>query len=241
LYHQIKEYVLDKIESREWKTGQAIPSEVELSSLFNVSRATVRQALLELVNAGYLHRMQGIGTVVTEPKVEPIAALTSYSENMRSCGIVPGYKTLDLKWVRETDGIPHQIVGKSQSSDLFLSIRRILLANGEPLSLQQTFIPKWVVEGNEDLFTKERLDTESLYGLLKNKCGVSLFRASESLHAAMASPEEADLLGLSGPCPVLVIQRHTYDRMEQLVEYVSMVFRADRYSYKISLFSSESR
>ncbi len=129
-------------------------------------------------------------------------------------------------------------IGRGPDHDLFLSIRRVLLANGEPLALQRTLIPKWVIAGNEDLFTKERLDGESLYRLLKNRCGVSFFRASESIQAAVTSEEEAEFLDLEAAVPVLVIKRHTYDRMDRLVEYSRMVYRADRYSYRISLTSS---
>lgn len=238
LYHQIKEFVLAKISSGEWKTGEVIPSETELANQFAVSRATVRQALVELANAGYLRRMQGIGTVVTEPIVEPIAALKSFSENMRACGIEPGYRTLEVTWVRDPQRMRLEGIGRGPDHDLFLSIRRVLLANGEPLALQRTLIPKWVIAGNEDLFTKERLDGESLYRLLKNRCGVSFFRASESIQAAVTSEEEAEFLDLEAAVPVLVIKRHTYDRMDRLVEYSRMVYRADRYSYRISLTSS---
>lgn len=53
LYYQIKEIIKEKIISKEWKTGNAIPSEKKLCELFSVSRLTVRQGIQELVDEGY--------------------------------------------------------------------------------------------------------------------------------------------------------------------------------------------
>ena len=56
LYLQLFAILKKKIESSEWSVGSQIPTEEELCKLFNVSRATVRTAVLELVRQGYLKR-----------------------------------------------------------------------------------------------------------------------------------------------------------------------------------------
>ena len=66
LYQQLKEMFLDEISSGGWRIGTTIPSEIEIATRFNVSRATVRQAVMDLVHAGPLRRIQGKGTIVTE-------------------------------------------------------------------------------------------------------------------------------------------------------------------------------
>ncbi len=80
--------VLDLMESLD--VGQAIPSERQLSLDLNVSRLTIRAALDELVRDGYLDRRHGSGTYVTEPKIAQPLTLTSFSEDMRRRGMVPG-------------------------------------------------------------------------------------------------------------------------------------------------------
>ncbi|MGO9613779.1 MAG: GntR family transcriptional regulator, partial [Dissulfurispiraceae bacterium] len=65
LYVQIHNIIKGKIERSEWSKGSYIPSEDELCRLFDVSKATVRLAISELVRDGYLMRQQGKGTVVT--------------------------------------------------------------------------------------------------------------------------------------------------------------------------------
>ena len=67
LYQQLKEMFLEEISSGNWKIGTTIPAELEIATRFSVSRATVRQAVMDLVRAGHLRRIQGKGTIVTEP------------------------------------------------------------------------------------------------------------------------------------------------------------------------------
>lgn len=67
LYMQIKQFILDKIESGEWKTGQRIATEFELTEQFDVSRMTVNKAIRDLVNEGRLQRRPRLGTFVCDP------------------------------------------------------------------------------------------------------------------------------------------------------------------------------
>src|ERR1700694_422863 len=91
---EARERVLDLIEERE--VGDPIPSERRLSADFGVSRLTVRAALDELVREGYLVRRHGSGTFVGEPKIAQPLTLTSFSEDMRRRGMVPGSRTIEL-------------------------------------------------------------------------------------------------------------------------------------------------
>jgi len=71
LYHQLKEWIMDEIEKGELEPGTQIPSETTLCSLLGLSRATVREALNQLVAEGWLYRIRGIGTFVRDNMVEP--------------------------------------------------------------------------------------------------------------------------------------------------------------------------
>jgi len=68
LYEQVKRYVLDHIQSREWPTHSQIPSEHTLVRDLGMSRMTIHRALRELTRDGYLERIQGVGTFVAKPK-----------------------------------------------------------------------------------------------------------------------------------------------------------------------------
>src|SRR5205085_5019164 len=88
---------LDLIEQLE--TGDAIPSERQLSADLGVSRLTVRAALDELVREGYLVRRRGAGTFVSEPKIAQELTMTSFTDDMRRRGLAPASRTLELRVV----------------------------------------------------------------------------------------------------------------------------------------------
>ena len=74
--------------------GTAIPSERQLSADLGVSRLTVRAALDDLAREGYLVRRRGSGTYVQQPKISQELTMTSFSEDMRRRGMVPGSRTV---------------------------------------------------------------------------------------------------------------------------------------------------
>lgn len=88
LHAKISEYVMTNIESGEWPVGHLLPTEMELCEQFGVSRASVRTALLNLVNDGYLVRVKGRGTFVTMPQrlEDSTVFIESFAEEMRRRG-----------------------------------------------------------------------------------------------------------------------------------------------------------
>src|SRR4030095_9994796 len=92
---EARERVLDLIE--RLAGGDAIPSERPLSSDLSMSRLTVRAALDDLVRDGLLVKRRGSGTFVSEPKIAQELTMTSFPEDMRRQGMVPGSRTLELR------------------------------------------------------------------------------------------------------------------------------------------------
>lgn len=66
LYKQIRNYIVEQIESGILRAGDRVPSEVELADLFHVSQITSKNALISLVDDGFVYRIQGKGTFVSE-------------------------------------------------------------------------------------------------------------------------------------------------------------------------------
>ena len=65
-YEQIRQDIIHKIESMEYRPNQVIPSENELCASYGVSRITVRKAIDELVHEGLLYRIKGKGSFVAD-------------------------------------------------------------------------------------------------------------------------------------------------------------------------------
>ena len=89
LYFQLMEELKEQIENEKYKRGDAFLTEKQLQERYQVSRVTVRQAVNELVNAGYLQCARGVGTTVVFNKIdETLKQLKSFSEEMESHGII---------------------------------------------------------------------------------------------------------------------------------------------------------
>jgi GntR family transcriptional regulator len=235
LYQQLKEMFLDEISSGGWKIGTTIPSELEIATRFNVSRATVRQAVMDLVHTGHLRRIQGKGTIVTEAKIEPLAALTSLSENMKAAGITPGWRTFVVEWKSPPPQIAERL---QQPNGRALYVERLLLGDDRPLALQKAWYPSWLIDLHKDLFTKEYLDQHSLYETLRTKCGAILHTAEETIDVGMPNPGQVKVLNMRKGQPVMLIHRDTFDPFFRTIESVELVFRSDRYRYRLTLTRS---
>ncbi len=137
-YFQLREILLDLIESDELPIGAAIPSERDLCQRYGLSRMTVRQAVDHLVSEGRLHRSPA-STFVARPKIELALQLTSFTDDMRARGMEPGSRDLDRRVVRASAHLARQL--GIQPGDAVHFIERLRTADGEPLSIERAHIP----------------------------------------------------------------------------------------------------
>ena len=107
LYYQLKNVLKSRILSSELKGNQRLPSEAELGVEYHVSRATVRQALSELMKDGMIYRDRGKGTFVTDGVGLKQLSLRGTIENLIASGEGSRIKVLDYKEVIPPPGIAH--------------------------------------------------------------------------------------------------------------------------------------
>lgn len=233
LYQQIRDRIAADIRDGALRPGDRIESESELERLHGVSRITVRQAIAALVQDGELYRVPGKGTYVSSPTVAPLAAFTSFSENMRAQGLTPTYRVLASGWGEPSDRVRGEL--ELDPGERVFRLERLLLADGEPMGLQYGNYPERLVGGIAQLLTPEILGNTSLYQLLEERLGLRLERAEEILEPAIANRKEVPLLGMAEQSPVLVVKRLAWLATGEPVESVKLVFRGDTYRYRISL------
>src|SRR5947209_11637694 len=130
--------VLDLMESLD--VGMAIPSERQLSLDLKVSRLTIRAALDELVRDGYLDRRHGSGTYVTEPKIAQPLTLTSFSEDMRRRGMVPGSRTLELATTLAGARLARRL--QVSPAERLVRVKRLRLALAERRAMAARDLPR---------------------------------------------------------------------------------------------------
>ena len=230
LYYQIKTRLLQGIESGQLKVGERIPSERELTERYGVSRMTARQALVELESQGYLTRMQGKGTYVSIPKLDqPLLALTGFTEDMRRRGMTAGAQLLSAEEVPA--GFPvGQALGIAVTDPVY-RLSRLRLANGEPVALEISHIPAALCPG----LLEVDLTEHSLYAILRDRFGLALEKATQSLEAITAPSHEARLLKVREGAAILLMERVARGRQGRAIEFVRSFYRGDRYRFTTEL------
>lgn len=230
LYFQLKQYLIQQIENGEWKPGDLLPSEREMSELYGISRMTVRQALIELVNEGRLVREQGKGTFVAEPKIsQGLLRLTSFSEDMRARGMTPGAIVLDRATIPADLKLAQEL--NVPEGDPIIRIKRVRLADERPMAIEQSHIPlsRFPSAAEQDF------NQISLYKWLEMSYGVHISHARQTIEVGIPQPEEAEILHIPRTMPILLTERTTFDILNQPVELAKSIYRGDRYKLTVDL------
>ncbi len=231
-YYQLAKILRERIASGELKPYQPIPSERQLEEIYSISRTTIRQAIDLLVRQGYLYREHGRGTFVSPEKLQKgISELTSFSEDMKRRGLEPGQKILELGYGEAPPEVLSHL-GLPAGHPPLLRIRRIRLGGGIPMGLQTSYynLPDGVEIEREDLEAYG-----SIYAMLQEKFHIIPTEADETLEVTLATPEEAGYLQVSPGSPLLLSERTMYSQNRLPVEFVSILYRGDRYRYYAKL------
>jgi GntR family transcriptional regulator len=231
IYYQLEEIIKDLIEKGELKPGDSLPAEREYAEKFQISRMTVRQAFTQLVNDGYLYRIQGKGTFVAErkPKIEQaLQGLTSFTEDMKARGMNPGSQLVQFEIIPATSLIANQL-GIQEYGPVY-EIKRIRLADDVPMALETNYISANFIKG-----LTEKIVNQSLYSYIENQLNLRIDHASQVIESSVADELEAEYLNIQPGAPVMLIQRNTFLKDGTPVEFVKSTYRADRYKFMIQM------
>ncbi len=227
LYQQIKTLITQSLVANEWRPGEAIPSEVELATRFNVSQGTVRKAIDELATENILVRRQGKGTFVATHEAEGI--------KLRFLRLVAADGTKEL--------LNNQLLicerGKASSraarllnvktGSVVIEVKRLLLFSNKPLILDHIVLPATPFKG----VTAERIEAfnGSMYRMYETQLGIRMVRADERLTATGADGEVASQLGLALGTPLLSIERVSYTYGDKPMEWRLGLCLTDNHHY----------
>ncbi|MGX1194445.1 GntR family transcriptional regulator [Metabacillus sp. SLBN-84] len=229
IYYQLEEAIKEAIQNQELTPGQMIPSEREYAEKYGISRMTVRQALSNLVNDGFLYRQRGKGTFVAHQKIEqPLQGLTSFSEDMRSRGLEPSTRVISFKEVPASHDLASKLEVEAGTS--LFELKRIRLADQLPMAYEMLYISK---ETAPDL--TEKIAQSSIYEYVENKLGLKIHHGRQVLEASIARRTEAEMLQVEEGAPVLMIERRSTLESNKPLEVVKSVYRADRYKFTIDM------
>ncbi len=203
LYERVKEYILHNIGNGSWPKNRRLPSENELVASLGVSRMTVHRALRELSSAGFLTRIQGVGTFVAVQKprsglleINNIAAEIAARGNRHSSKVV-----LMEKVTTQNDLI--KAFEFDRRHKVFHSIV-VHFENDMPVQVEERFV-------NPDLvpsYDEQDFSTKTTFDYLMQNTPVT--ELEHLISAIAADADVAEHLQLAPGEPCLLLQRRTW-------------------------------
>jgi GntR family transcriptional regulator len=174
------------------------------------------------VNRGLVEIRRGKGTFVAAPKItQDLKELSGFVEDMHALGRKPTARVISKEIVPANATVAHQLA--LTRGERVVRIRRLRLADGIPLSFDETFLP---LEIGKKIITNN-LKVEPIFSLLERKYDVPLTEAEYKLGAVAAETEVAAALKVKQGSPIFRIERTSYSRGSRPVDYERLHYRGD--------------
>ncbi len=223
LYAQLEDVLRSAIINHEWEVNTAIPSEIELSKIHNLSRMTVRSVITTLVNEGLLYRVQGKGTFVAEPKIATRSlAYMGIREQLESMGYETSTQLVNFSRIR-ADASLASLLSISTGEEIRY-IERVRSIKDDPISIHRSYIPQRLCPS----LTDEHMESEQLCVIMEREYNLKAERVSESLSAILANEREAELLLVEPRHPLLMLEDINKTNADVVFEYSKVLFRGDK-------------
>lgn len=233
LYYQIKQTIKGWIVNKEFKPGDKIPSENELAKRFKVNRLTVRQALSQLIQEGFLISKRGQGTFVVDNE--------SLYENLdlEFTGFIDDlfYQTTKTKtmsveiskvkvnaWVKEK-------LRLDDTEESVIQIKRVRYKNDNSFAYTINYLPLEI--GNK--ITEKELKKKPLLQIIEQDLNIQFSEAFQTIEASFADKEVSERLRIVQGSPILYVERVMYTGNHKPVEFVQTSYRGDLYKYIVRL------
>jgi GntR family transcriptional regulator len=230
LYRRIQADLREQVADGTLAPGSRLETEQELMARYEVSRATVRQALAGLVADGVLEIRRGVGTWVRPAAMEHrLGGFYTFSREIERHGRAPGTRVRSVllepaeREVAEALAIP--------SRTTVVALARIRLADDEPIVTETSFLPAARFPALEQVdFSRARL-----YDTLNTLYGVRPVRARETFEPVLLTADEANVLESHQGDPALRVERTAFDADGTAIEFCRSTVRGDRYRYSVEL------
>jgi GntR family transcriptional regulator len=220
-YVRIADWLRQHIDSGELAPLARVPSEVELTRQFSVSRETVRSAMDRLVTDGYLFRRAGKGTFVAARRIEHTGSTqTSLSATLDCAGFVHSTRVLTARLMPADHHVARAL--RLSAGSTVVCIRRLRLVQGDAVALHTTCL----AEAYRDILEQDL--TGSLQALL-TAVGVPIVTSRDTLQAVHADADEARLLGISAGSPLLRLEGVGLDHYGRPLRHTDSLHRGDRF------------
>lgn len=235
-YFQLKQFIINQIESGTWLPGQMLPYENNLCLHFNVSRTVVRQTLQELKNDGYVVTRKGKGTYIAEPGIsENITQnLVGFYETWTSMGFKVENVILGLEKIKAPEEVRNTLhLGAGEE---VIVLKRLSKLNDRPYSISSNYIP---YEPLKELLNEDFRFT-GLYTLLEKKYNMELTHGQSTIEIAFATKEESELLNIKKGDPLFLLEGTSFLKNDQPMVFYHTVHIGERSKIRVEIYKNKT-
>lgn len=227
LYHKVSSILRARISDGIYAAGQQMPTEDLLMAEFQVSKATIRQAVGELVDSGLVSRKQGKGTFVLPSVVHRVRKRYTGSASDQ-VSETPGTRLRDVS-VEHDAPLPARVAELLQlEPPIGTLVRRTREIEGQVYCYSVNYLPAHL--GRH--LSRGELRRQTLTGILQQH-GVHLGRGVTWIRAELVDPGLSEQLEVPFGTPTLAVERLIRDVEDFPVEVVRSWYRSDVYEYTV--------
>jgi len=228
-YLQIRAWLKERIQTGNYKAGEKLPSEIELSKMSGVNRNTLRQAISELVAEGILRKEKGMGTFVSSstPVIlkHTLKQISSFRDDLSESGMTEKSLILSKGIEEAKDHIARAL--HLEEGDNVIAVRRLRTGNDIPLMYEETYLPSAMFENilGMDL-------TGSMYTLFSERFNIILARSEQRIRAVNLKGKIATYLRLPENAAGLYMESITFNDNNIPIEVLCAYYRGDKYVFE---------
>jgi GntR family transcriptional regulator len=230
LYAQVEGVLASSIQDGTMASGSQLPTEDSLIERFAVSRTTIRTAIQHLASRGLVEVRRGKGTFVRSPKLTAnLTELSGFVEDMEALGHRATARVIATQALAASADVAGHLALPTGAP--VVRIERVRLANGVPLSFDETYLPRAI---GEQIITND-LETQPIFSLLEQKYDIPLHEADYRLEAVAATERVAAVLAIAAGSPIFLIERTSYREGRQPIDYEKLHYRGDLVRFATTL------
>jgi GntR family transcriptional regulator len=221
LSQQVVQEILTGIDAKTLpRDNGMLPSETDMSQRFDVSRATIREALSQLEQRGVVIRRHGVGTFVAH---QPL--IDAGLEELASLETLAGRISLEIRMtdLQIEERRPTEIEASALqiSSDiLILSISRTMIADKRPVAFLIDIVPCTILQ-RKDL---DRRFRGSVLDLLISRRDLPTSYSRTDILIELADPSLARKLKIKRGEPLQKLQAQLHTRDGRVIDYSTSYF-----------------
>lgn len=227
LHEQVTNDLLTRIESGQFRPGEALPTEAALCREYGVSRITVRQALSALVARRLIVRRRGVGSFVTS---RPADLREFHLVGFLDDKLAYAHQML-LNTVEHADEWTAAALGLEGGSPV-RHIRSLVHQNGEPFTIVDAY-----TADSPDLRVAEADFAAQVPSAhrMGARLGRRIIRAEQELDAIAADTIVARHLAIARKTPVIRARRVYYTTGDQPIQYLVVRYHPAHYRFIVDL------